>query len=212
MEQLWRLELDQVTQEYGREPDPELWRWSPLEIWEFSRMLNVARDLAVQRNVRLPGRDGGMRRITFAEAGCGIGTKLYLARNWLKLDETGFEIDDYYLSRCAELGVNAVQCDLREPPGPPWVMFDIVYLSRPFKDDGEEVAWERCVMDALRPGAVLMSAYAAVKPYTWPCYYRMPFRGVWIKPGNVTTPVFDRMVQRTGDGPDPLVREPGPGP
>jgi SAM-dependent methyltransferase len=175
------MELEQLYRERDKPPDEDLWRWSPLEIAEFDRMLKVARDLAVAVSVRLRGANGGLRRLSFAEAGCGIGTKLYLAQNYYDLNAVGFEIDDYYLSRCRELEVTADKWDLRDEDQPPWAAYDIVYLSRPFKDDVAESRWENSVIGAMRTGAVLMSAYAAIKPYSWPCYYRRPFRGVWLK-------------------------------
>lgn len=205
VQQLWDLEVAQLVKERETtEPDPEMWRWSPLEIWEYERMLQVAHELAVDNNVRL--RDGsGLRRLSLAEAGSGIGTKLYLARYKFDLDEMGYEISEEYLAKSRELGVHAERCDLREET-PPWVKFDIVYIARPFKDDEYEVAWERSVMKAMRPGAVLISAYAAVKPYSWPCYYRAPFRGVWIKPA--TASQYSAMIARQTTGSDPLVPEP----
>lgn len=171
-------------------------------------MLEVARDLAESSSVRLRDEDGDfMRPLTFCEAGCGIGTKLYLAKHYYGLSEFGYEIDDRYLAKCEELKVHAIKCDLREY-SPPWPVFDIVYLARPFKDDSAEAEWEQGVMDAMRPGGVLISAFAAVKPYRWACYYRRPFRGVWVKnPGS-----YHEMIQRCTMGPDPLVPEPGPGP
>jgi SAM-dependent methyltransferase len=191
------MELAQLAQEKElSDPDPDLWRWSPLELVEFARMLEVARQLAAD----------GLRKLRFAEAGCGIGTKLYLARHYYDMDEMGYEIDDRYLAQCRDLEVHAEKCDLRVDT-PPWEKFDIVYLSRPFKSDEYEVAWEKSVLDAMRPGAVLMSAYAAVKPYKWPCYYRRPFRGVWVKP-MVSDPVYDAMISRNTTGSDPLVPEP----
>lgn len=196
LKDLWDLEMTQLKLERETtEPDPDLWRWSPLEITEFARMLEVARGLAV----------AGLRKLRFAEAGCGIGTKLYLAKHQFQLDETGYEISELYLAMCRELKVNAVKCDLRVDK-PPWDKFDIVYLSRPFKSDKYEVMWEWEVLNAMRPGTVLMSAYAAVKPYKWQCYYRKPFRGVWVKPrggGN-----YSAIIGRNLAGSDPLVPEP----
>ena len=67
LQELWHMELAQLKQERETtEPDPDLWRWSPLEITEFARMLEVARGLAV----------AGLRKLRLAEAGSGIGTKL----------------------------------------------------------------------------------------------------------------------------------------
>lgn len=200
------MELRQLVQERETsDPDPDLWRWSPLELAEFARMLAVARDLAEAASIRLRGESGEVRPITFGEAGSGIGTKLYLARHHFGLSEMGYEIDERYLVKSQELGVHAVRCDLRELT-PPWVKFDIVYLARPFKDDSVEAEWERSVMDAMRPGAVLISAFAAVKPYTWDCYYRKPFRGVWVK----SQSGYHSLIQRSTTGPDPLVPQPGP--
>lgn len=180
--------------------------------------------------VQLLSKPGSLRQLFFAEAGCGIGTKLYLAKMYFGLKETGYEISTEYLRQCGELGVNAFRWDLREKD-PPWSHFDIVYISRPFKADDAEVAWETSVMEAMRPGTVLISAFTAVKPYSWPCHYRAPFRGVWLKPSGapveteVQPPlikvgwlgrpeaqaggVYDQGVSRQPH-PDPLIPEPGP--
>lgn len=186
-----QLKLERET----TDPDPDMWRWSPLEITEFARMLDVARRLFT----------ASLRKLRFAEAGCGIGTKLYLAERQFDLDAIGYEINDDYLAKCRELGVRAEKCDLRVDK-PPWEKFDIVYLSRPFKSDEYEVRWEWEVLSAMRPGAVLINAYAAIKPHKWQCYYRKPFRGVWVKPEKAAT--YDAMISRNTEGSDPLVPEP----
>ena len=209
IEALWHMELAALVQESGSAPDPDLWRWSPLELLEFDRMLHVARAWAMSPD---------NSRLRYGEAGSGIGTKLYLARKYYLMEEMGYEISDEYLEQSRALGVRAEKCDLRTEV-PPWGKFDIVYLSRPFKNDEVEAAWEHSVMLAMRPGAVLISAYAAVKPYSWACRYRRPFRGVWVKPDTDTldqeTPRaqagdYRQMIQRSATHPDPLVPEPGP--
>jgi len=206
VQQLWEMELAQLKLERETtEPDPEIWRWSPLEIWEYERMLHVANGLAVDNNIRLRGEGDALRRLSLAEAGSGIGTKLYLAVNKFNLDAWGYEVSDDYIAKARKLGVRTVKCDFRTEK-PPWAKFDIVYIARPFKDDDVEVAWEREVMKDMRPGAVLISAYAAVKPYDWPCFYRAPFRGVWIKPA--TANQYSAMIARQTMGSDPLVPEP----
>jgi hypothetical protein len=198
IEELARLEIEQVKRERETtEPDPDMWRWSPLEIWEFARMLEVARQLAAD----------GLRRLRFAEAGSGIGTKLYLAQNKFDMSATGFEINEEYITQARKLDVCTNKWDLRKAH-PPWRLYDIVYMARPFKDDDYEVQWEREVHDRMRDKAVLISAYAAVKPYSWPCYYRAPFRGVWMK--TPRTGQYSQMIQRSATGSDPLVPEPGP--
>lgn len=197
VEELAALEYKQVTHERETtEPDPEMWRWSPLDMPLFIPMLNVACSLAAD----------GLRVLRIAEAGSGIGTKLYYMKYYCDLDETGYEINDEYLERCAELKVHAVKWDLREAH-PPWDTFDIVYMARPFKDDEYEAEWERQVMRRMRKGAYLVSAYAAVKPYSWPCYYRASFRGVWRKPFS-DPPDYTSAIRRSTTGSDPLVPEP----
>lgn len=206
LRKLWDLEMEQLQKERGKDPDPEMWRWSPLDITEYDRMLNIAYHIAIGHNVF---RRQGLRKIRLVEAGSGIGTKLYLATQKYGLDATGYEINEEYIRRARELfGIETEQRDLRKPPFPEWDKFDIVYLARPFKDDDEEGRWEREVQEAMRPGAILIMGFSSLKPYGWPCYYRFPFHGVWVKPG-MATPVYDAMIKRQ-EPHDPLVPEPGP--
>jgi hypothetical protein len=193
---LWKMELEQLKIERETtEPDPEMWRWSPLELSEFDRMLSIAQQL-------LP-----FKVIKFCEAGCGIGTKLYLAKNYFSMSATGFEISHDYLEKAARLEVDARYMDFRED-APDWAEYDVVYTGRPFKTDETESAFEKSIQDGMRPGAILMMAYTSFKPYTWPCYYRAPFRGIWKKPEYKTSSgTYDEMIRRTYPH-DPLVPEP----
>ncbi|HEV2698977.1 MAG TPA: hypothetical protein VGU90_13350 [Terriglobales bacterium] len=190
LQQLWQMEMDQLRIEQGKEPDQDFWRWSPKDIIEFDKMLKVAHRLAAAEILDSESREEHSHN-SFAEAGSGIGTKLYWAKNNYALTEYGYEISEEYVSQAHELGV---QCEIRDLSDmdnqPSWSAFDIVYISRPFKDDMLEARWERIVHDMMRPGATLIASFAAVKPYTWPCYYRKPFSGVWIKPvpGKAYTP------------------------
>src|SRR4249920_544815 len=107
--QLHKIEMNQLYKERElSDPDPDMWRWSPLEITEFARMLEVARSLAMD----------GLRRLTFMEAGSGIGTKLYLARYHFDMSERGYEINDHYLELAKDLNVNSIKWDLREESPP----------------------------------------------------------------------------------------------
>jgi hypothetical protein len=193
--ELWKMELEQLYKERETtDPDPEMWRWSPLELSEFDRMLTVAVQL-------LP-----FKAIKFCEAGCGIGTKLYLAKNYFSISATGYEISEDYLYKAAALEVDARPMDFREEQ-PPWGEFDIVYIARPFKEDAVEIAFEKSAQDGMRPGAVLITAYTSNKPYSWPCYYRAPFRGIWQKPAKTSPGVYDQMIRRQ-EPYDPLVPTP----
>lgn len=208
LQTLWDMELEQLYKERETtDPDPEMWRWSPLELWEFVRMLEVAvRVVTVNPTGAL--RELGIAKIKFCEAGSGIGTKLYVAKQYFELSEVGFEISDDYLAKSARLEVNASKMDLRTE-SPNWSAYDIIYTARPFKTDEMESAWEQAVQDAMRPGAVLISAYTSTKPYSWQCFYRAPFRGVWQKPFAIAKSpgVYDQMIQRQ-EPYDPLVPMP----
>jgi hypothetical protein len=157
-------------------PDPELWRWSPGNFGEFSYMLALASPLAI---IHMPDP---MAKVTFFEPGCGIGTKLKLAQDGYGLAASGIEINRDYLAVCRQLSVTAARFDLRAYRAIRWGQFDIVYTSRPFKDDRLNASFERYVQDTMRPGAVLIAEFCGVKPYTWHCAYRRPWRGVWRKP------------------------------
>lgn len=195
-QELWDLELEQLYKERETtDPDPEMWRWSPLELREFDRMLTIACQLFPQ-----------LRELSFCEAGSGIGTKLYLAKHYHNLRAVGYEISDDYIEKASTLGVDTRKMDLRTD-SPPWTEFDIVYTARPFKEDSVETAFEKSVQDGMRPGAVLMMAYTSTKPYSWPCFYRAPFRGVWQKPPKTTSGVYDQMIRRQ-EPYDPLVPTP----
>src|SRR5215467_1350345 len=172
LDQLFQMEMEQLQQEHGRVPDPDSWRWSPFDIRKFDEMLRIAY-----------GCYPDSSNVSFCEAGSGIGTKLYLAKNMYGMTEFGYEINDDYLEKARALGVLCEKRDLGDLDDQPvWAAYDIIYAARPFKDDMKESSWERLVMDDMRPGALWMSTYAAVKPLNWTCLYRGPFRGVWIKP------------------------------
>ena len=151
-------------------PDENNWGWSPLNLPSFNEMLAVAAERA---------KFGAK----FLELGSGIGTKLYLAAHGYGLDPYGIEIHPVYreAARALRMKERTLPADLRHA-SIDWQAFDIVYTSRPFRDDAEEEAWEHKVIDSLRPGAVLISAFCGVKPYDWECLYRRPWRGVWVKP------------------------------
>lgn len=182
LSQLFMMEMAQLDKEHGRNPDPNVWRWSPSDIRDWSVML----DCAIQHYKLLDSHTGP---ISIWEAGSGIGTKL----RWAKqqgLIEYGFELFDDYITMARRLDVACEQRDLSDLDNQPaWNVPDIVFTARPFKDDLFERKWEQLVQDQMRPGAVLMSTFTARKPYGWPCLYRVNFRGVWVKPG---APVPDR--------------------
>jgi SAM-dependent methyltransferase len=173
--ELEAMEAEWVRRERQHSPDPTRWRWSPCPLPHFREMLATAVGIReVQELDHQP---------SFFEAGCGIGTKMMLAIEEHGLHVEGWEIEPEYVDLCRSNGLNVWQRDLSKEQ-PPWAEYDIIYLSRPFKDDQQEREWEQHVMDAMRPGAVLMQAFAGVKPYKWRWYYRAPWRVVSVKPSD----------------------------
>ena len=178
LDQLFDMEMAQLKQEHGREPDPDSWRWSPSDIRIWDNMLAIAN--------RYLDSIGQTNQISIWEAGSGIGTKLYWAKHHYGMIEYGFEKFNYYIEAARRLDV---QCELRDLSDlndqPAWNVPDIVFTARPFKDEMLEHKWEAIVQNDMRPGAVLIATYAAVKPRNWAVLYRAPFRGVWVKPNNL---------------------------
>ena len=183
---LFEMEMAQLEKEHGREPDPDSWRWSPSDIRIWVGMLQEAVKYLDSVNPR------SSNLFSIWEAGSGIGTKLYYAKHYYALIEYGFEKFDYYIEAARKLGVACEQRDLSDLDNQPsWEVPDIVFTSRPFKDDVLEHKWEQLVQDHMRPGAVLISTFTARKPYGWTTLYRATFRGVWVKPGKPTSDVPD---------------------
>lgn len=171
---LEEIEAKWLGIERSQDPDPDVWRWSPLPLPKFVEMMAIA---TMARSIVELGR-----RPTFFEPGCGVGTKLYVAQEEFDLEASGWELFPEYVEQCGELGVKAEVHDLRAEE-PDWASFDIIYTSRPFKDDDYERRWEARVQERMRPGAVLIQAFAGVKPYAWqPWLFAAPWRVVSVKP------------------------------
>jgi hypothetical protein len=177
LQELFDMEMAQLEQEHGRVPDPDSWRWSPSDIRIWDEMLQIAVKYLDQQHPR------EYRQFSIWEAGSGIGTKLYWAKNHYGMIEYGFEKFDYYIAAAKRLGVSCEQRDLSDLDNQPsWEVPDIVFTARPFKDNILEHKWEALVQERMRPGAVLISTFTAKKPYGWTTLYRATFRGVWVKP------------------------------
>ena len=170
---LEELEAEWVRRNYETTPDPDLWKWAPTPLPRFQEMLAYATMTREMNELD--------HRPRFFEAGCGIGTKLYIAKYQFGLDELGWELFPEYIEQAKKLGVNVEQHDLRAEE-PNWREYDIIFVSRPFKDDQEERNLETRIQRCMRPGAVLVSSYSAVKPYSWRWLYKGSWRIVAVKP------------------------------
>jgi SAM-dependent methyltransferase len=156
----------------GRIPrNQETWDWQPFPLDDFISMCQVVAD-AFPAGVTP----------SFLDPGCGIGTKVFVAQQIFGFEATGFDIvPEYVWVAHKELGLihQTVLGDVDTCRA--YDMFDIVWLSRPFRDDKREFAYELRVQNEMKPGAFLISGWAAAKPQ-WEMYYRGPWKGVWRKP------------------------------
>jgi hypothetical protein len=173
IEWLEGIEAEWVKKNYETEPDPDLWKWAPTPLPRFMEMMAYA--TMTREILELDHQP------RFFEAGCGVGTKLYIAKYQFGLDELGWEIFPEYVKAAMSLGVNVEQHDLRAEE-PDWRSYDIIFVSRPFKDEDEETALETRIQHNMHPGAVLIASYAAVKPYSWRWLYKGSWRIVAVKP------------------------------
>jgi hypothetical protein len=172
LEYLQQLEIDWQLRNAEGDQSEEFWGWSPLDFQTFNQMLALAARRVPQGS-------------HFLELGSGIGTKLILAKEGYGLRVSGIELRDDYASVARVLGLSYPEIrigDLRTIDIA-WEAYDIVYNSRPFRGEAEEERWEQRIIDSIRPGAIYIAAFASVKPYSWECLTRAPWRGVWVKPG-----------------------------
>lgn len=174
-ERLEGLEAEWVAIERKQEPDPQFWRWSPTPLPKVRVMMAIADMYRGIAELETEPK--------FFDAGCGIGTKMAVAEWEFGWDAYGWDLYPEYIRVATDqLGMaNARVANLRNEE-PIWHAYDIVMISRPFKDDAEQEAWERKVQTQMRPGAVLIATHAAVKPYSWRWLYRAPWRIVAVKP------------------------------
>jgi SAM-dependent methyltransferase len=173
--------VDLERQWIGQIPrNKENWDWQPYPLESFIDMAKVVAD-AFPAGV-VP---------TFLDPGCGIGTKVFVAKELFGWEACGFDIVPEYINAGHEkLDLNSHVALGDVDMFRHYDIFDIVYLSRPFRDDKREYAYECKVQEAMKPGAFLISGWAGAKPH-WKLYYRGPWKGVWRKPyvGEVIEPL-----------------------
>lgn len=123
-------------------PRAELHWYEPLRVDHFLEALEMA-------TAHAPGRK-------YLEVGCGIGTKLVLARS-LGLDVTGIEIREPYVAAARYLSpeTNVLLGDARGFDN--YRDYDIVYAYRPVVGEAGQAAFEEYLARALRTDAVLIS-------------------------------------------------------
>jgi len=163
-------EIQQMEQEWN-ETTPKLenaYGFQPFRMHDFRVMLMIAASNTKGRK--------------FLDAGCGIGSKVWVAQNEFGLDAYGIDIVDEYLSQAHSIGVRAGFADIRDYQA--FGEYDIIYYYGPFREYGEQAAFETRLHAEMKPGALLMTVLAAVKPYSWEQVFRRPWQGIWRKPDN----------------------------
>ena len=143
IEKQWRTEAASSPQ------DPDYVGWMPYDLSRFVMFLTDAVAVATP---------GPLSLISFLDVGAGPGTKVLLARELYDMDAAGIEIVPEYRAAAVVLGAQVLLCDARTYLC--YAAYDIVYLNRPVQD----VAFERQVMAAMRPGAVLITVNGMTRP------------------------------------------------
>lgn len=119
----------------------------------------------------------------FLDVGCGIGSKMLLAKEIFGLDVQGIERVPGYVRQARELGLDALEQDALVFSG--YDAYDIVWLNRPFSDPDLQVRMERKVQEGMKSGAVFIGVNLLNRPPgdwwvvldDWEVH-----RGIWQKP------------------------------
>ncbi len=101
----------------------------------------------------------------FLEVGCGIGTRMLIAREMFGLDVSGIERVPEYVAQAKELGLSVECIDALGWEG--YGTFDVVWLNRPFRDPEMELALEGQIWAEVEPGTVVLCANLQDRPPTW---------------------------------------------
>lgn len=151
--------------------------YAPLDIQAFCAFLEQARKLADAPYERMP---------RFLDVGCGVGTKLVLARR--------FGFDAYGIEACA--GYAEAAKKVAEYCGEPdaaekvfhvdafdmtcYDRYDVVYFSRLINDNARQAQLEQHIYKRLRPGALVIPVFTVPKK-PWTEYIELVGDGIWRK-------------------------------
>lgn len=147
--------------------DDPRWDWQPMPVADFTNMMSIVRRYELTGNL-------------FLDAGCGIGTKCWMAQHEFAFTAHGIDCCAEYVEQALDLGVLADVCDIMDFEN--YGAYDVVFFYKPFRDDDRETAWELMLHEAMKPGAVLVAGKPSVKPYSWKCLYKQPWKSIWQKP------------------------------
>lgn len=148
-----RLDREWMRSPAGRD-DARSTPWMPFPVYDFLALVAEA----------LPESTGDR----FLEVGCGIGTRMMLARDVFGLDVRGFDRVPEYVAQAQQLGCPAEVADALGYEG--YGKADILWFNRPFSDKDTQRRLERQVWADMASGAVVICANLQLPPPVdwWP--------------------------------------------
>ena len=152
----------------GRD-NPDSTPWMPFPLFDFIALVAESLPAITSSN--------------FLEVGCGIGTRMLVARDFFGLDTHGFDRVPEYVKEAQSQGLSAETADALEYPH--YGDFDLIWFNRPFNNASMQSRLEGKVWNDARSGAVVICANLLEQP---PSQWWMVLedwevrRGIWQKP------------------------------
>lgn len=153
----------------GHDDEQHFTPWMPFPLFDFIALVAEA----------LPELQGPQ----FLEIGCGIGTRMKVAKEFFGLHVQGFDRVPAYVEQAVKLALDTEEADALEYDG--YGKFDLIWFNRPFNDQKLQVQLEEKVWADMRPGAVVIAANLLNQP---PSNWWLVLddwevrRGIWQKP------------------------------
>jgi SAM-dependent methyltransferase len=140
----WCQDEEHTYMSHGNRQDPTYLPWMPFQIGEFTSFMT---EIVAEAN-------GSW----FLDIGCGIGTKMLLARELFGLDPHGIEVDIAMAKRASTKFPYAVICADALADFYAYTAADIIWMYRPFRNAELQDKLEAQVMESMKPGAILAGA------------------------------------------------------
>lgn len=147
-----KLDREWMRTDIGHDDTSRYVPWIPFPIYDFVALVAEA----------LPETTGDR----FLDIGAGVGSKVLLADTIFNLDARGIERVPEYAAEANRYGIPVRTADAMDYQN--YDVFDLLFINRPFADPAEEAKLEMHVLDAMKPGAVLIGVnLAAPLPAHW---------------------------------------------
>jgi SAM-dependent methyltransferase len=158
MEMFYRLECS-VSNAHYKDVTGKNWNYVPYSHLRFYKAL---KELVEAKNDSNPVKD-----VKFLELGCGLGTKLYIASQWVgcgKVD--GIEINPTYaeIARNMVAKRGTVHC-MNVKEFKQYGDYDIIYTYGEVREDNNHTI--NLVKEAMKPGAILLQSFISASICQW---------------------------------------------